>query len=433
MLDPVDRHEQEKNKKKLKKISAHLLSLDLHRFIISRNFYLFTIEHDIDGVWKKLVEEYVSRFETQQQILYQEPIFSLGIESLPEAWVDDLFNDFLERLYRKENNNSINKFSCLIASFLVAYQRWTTSKQDITSIALDEGLIKKIALDLFDLDFDEKGVYSDFDMSGIDLEGFLSPQEFVIPIDSSARSDPPVEIQESLKKFSADYPDRKNIAFIMMQFGKTSEHESILKNLRITLEANGLTGVRADDKIYHNDNYYNILTYLHGCGFGIAVIEKITQKTFNANIQFEIGYLSGLNKQVCLLKEKSMKKLPSDLIGKLYQEFDINNCTASINSVLTHWLADKGLCIPVIKIDNSPDSYDEMEQYLCQTGFKKLSISNDMDYSEAKDTLYLNIGFLDKPFLDQMMRVGFLMPNHSLSRMGSKFVCECLGDYLRDG
>ena len=128
-----------------------------------------------------------------------------------------------------------------------------------------------------------------------------------------------------------------------MQFGKTESHTNILIAIRKALAENKLSGVRADDKYYHDDNYYNILTYLHGCDIGIAVFETLTEPQFNPNISLEVGYLLGLRKPVCLLKEKSLSALHSDLVGKLYREFDINNCESTINRELNNWLFDKEL------------------------------------------------------------------------------------------
>ena len=162
-------------------------------------------------------------------------------------------------------------------------------------------------------------------------------------IPSQGNISPPIEIKESLKKFREDHPNPKEVGFIMMQFGKTASHTNILIAIRKTFAENGLNGVRADDKTYHDDNYYNILTYLHGCGFGVAAFEKITEPEFNPNISLEVGYLLSLNKPICLLKEKSLSSLHSDLVGKLYREFEIENCDGTISRDLGNWIFDKGL------------------------------------------------------------------------------------------
>ena len=99
----------------------------------------------------------------------------------------------------------------------------------------------------------------------------------------------------------------------------------------------------ADDKLYHDDLFWNILTYVYGCGFGIAVFERIEQEDFNPNVAFEVGYMMALKKQVLLLKDQTLKNLHSDLIGRLYKTFDPQRIAQSLGPKLETWLRDKGL------------------------------------------------------------------------------------------
>ena len=48
-----------------------------------------------------------------------------------------------------------------------------------------------------------------------------------------------------------------------------------------------------------------------------------------------------LNKPVCLLKEKTMKNLPTDIIGKLYKTFDLNDLEKSIENSINKWINDR--------------------------------------------------------------------------------------------
>jgi nucleoside 2-deoxyribosyltransferase len=153
-------------------------------------------------------------------------------------------------------------------------------------------------------------------------------------------------IQDSIKKYKMDYPHPKKTAFIMMRFGETSEHKKIVEAIKMALMKNEIYGLRADEMYYHEDLYYNVLTYLHGCDFGIAVFEVIEDREYNPNVAFEVGYLKALNIPVCLLKEKTLERLHSDLIGKNYNEFDMNNCESSIEIQLNDWLFSCGFTRP---------------------------------------------------------------------------------------
>ncbi|MEP7287619.1 MAG: hypothetical protein ABI947_17840 [Chloroflexota bacterium] len=146
------------------------------------------------------------------------------------------------------------------------------------------------------------------------------------------------ELQESLAWFRRDYPDPLKTAFIMMSFGDTPTHHEITRTIKHTLGLAGITGLRADDKDYHPDLYQNILTYVHGCSFGIAVFDSLATVSINPNVAFEVGYMLALNKRVCLLKDKTLHNLQADLIGKLYLAFDPQKSALTIQATLSQWL-----------------------------------------------------------------------------------------------
>lgn len=155
--------------------------------------------------------------------------------------------------------------------------------------------------------------------------------------------EPPIEIKESLERFKHDYPDPTKVAFIMMEFGKTKAHDEIVETIRKVLDSHGISGIKADDKQYHDDLFPNVMTYLYGCGFGIAVFERIEAEEFNPNVSLEVGYMFALKKPVCLLKDKTLKTLHTDLVGKLYKPFDPQDPIKTIPDEITQWLSDKGI------------------------------------------------------------------------------------------
>lgn len=251
--------------------------------------------------------------------------------------MEDLLFDMLKYVYKERKN----EFSEFVIKFIFDLSDWCDIRYKPNEL---EDSIKK---DLIRSGFTQKEVHGTPPIF-TPIKNTISNKEIESPASDAKRTTNaydkiPIEIQESLKKFKEDHPDHKKVGFIMMQFGKTDRHTNILIAIRKTLAENGLIGLRADEKSYHDDNYYNILTYLYGCGYGVAVFEIITKPQFNPNISLEVGYLLGLNKPVCLLKKKSLKALHSDLVGKLYRVFDIENCDNSILMELSNWLFDKGL------------------------------------------------------------------------------------------
>lgn len=153
----------------------------------------------------------------------------------------------------------------------------------------------------------------------------------------------PVEIQESIEHFREDNPEPGRAAFVMMRFGTTRAHQEISATIKNALAQHGIIGLRADDRQYHEDLYYNILTYMHGCGMGVAAFERIEQQSHNPNVALEVGYMLALRKQVCLLKDKTLDTLQGDLVGKLYRTFDTHDVAGTLPPELAQWISDRRL------------------------------------------------------------------------------------------
>lgn len=154
-----------------------------------------------------------------------------------------------------------------------------------------------------------------------------------------ANIDPP-DIVPYLQNFRFDHRDPGKCAFVMMQFGNTDLHKKILDTVRQWCEKQGISGLRADDKRYADDLWPNVRTYMHGCGFGIAIFERLTVDEFNPNVSLEVGYMLALGKPVCLLKDSTLQTLQSDLIGRLYDAFNVQR-PISIKPKLDRWIKDK--------------------------------------------------------------------------------------------
>jgi hypothetical protein len=148
---------------------------------------------------------------------------------------------------------------------------------------------------------------------------------------------PPAIVHESLKRFRAAHPTASSTCFVMMRFGKTSAHKRLEKTVKISLKRHKLVGLLARDREFHDDLYPNIQTYMHGCALGIAVFERLETDEFNPNSPLEVGYMFGLRKQVLLLKDQTLRALHTDLVGKLYREFDPQDPERTIPPQIDSW------------------------------------------------------------------------------------------------
>ena len=75
------------------------------------------------------------------------------------------------------------------------------------------------------------------------------------------------------------------------------------------------------------------------------MFERVEQEDFNPNVSLEVGLMFGLRKKVCLLKDKTLKSLHADLVGKLYKPFDPIHPAEDIRRHVKTRLIDKGIII----------------------------------------------------------------------------------------
>jgi len=178
---------------------------------------------------------------------------------------------------------------------------------------------------------------------GVDTS--FAEEETHNPISTLAQPHPP-EIAMSLDRLRAKYTDQKKLGFLVMRFAAAKPFGRIVETIKQVAEKSGLTIIRADENEFHADLWGNVRTHLHGCGFGIAVYERIQTDEPNANIGLEVGYLMAMNKPVLLLKDNTVETLQADLAGKLYKPFDPHDPEGTIPNQLAKWLEDYGIIIP---------------------------------------------------------------------------------------
>lgn len=164
--------------------------------------------------------------------------------------------------------------------------------------------------------------------------------EYIDPEELAIEKRFPKEISEEVHQIKKDFEGKK-LAFLIMQFGTSRFHNDIYHSVQKILLKKNIIVLRADYKEYHPDLYYNILSYIYAADFGIAIFDRIDDDSFNPNVAFEVGFMFALNKQVCLLKEKTLKNLPTDIVGKLYKTFDLNNLEESLENSLCKWIDDR--------------------------------------------------------------------------------------------
>jgi len=132
--------------------------------------------------------------------------------------------------------------------------------------------------------------------------------------------------------------------FLMTRFRETECHHEISRAVSDAVKAFGLHFVRADDLNWSALTLWDrVRSCLDACRMGVAVFETIDEDDFNPNVSLELGYMLAQDRRCLLLKEKRLKRLPTDLCGHLYKEFDSRNISATILGHMADWFQEQGV------------------------------------------------------------------------------------------
>lgn len=76
-----------------------------------------------------------------------------------------------------------------------------------------------------------------------------------------------------------------------------------------------------------------------GSRYGIAFFEDRRDKGVNYNLTIEVGSMLMAGRRCALLKDRTIPKLPTDLVGRIYKPVDLDDVT-TVASALHAWARD---------------------------------------------------------------------------------------------
>ncbi len=123
----------------------------------------------------------------------------------------------------------------------------------------------------------------------------------------------------------------------MMRYRTDPLFERLELTIRSAVKMYGLEARLAKDVAYEDDVWHNIIHYMKHCKYGIAVFEEINEREFNPNVSMELGYMYGLKRRCLVLKDRRMPRLPTDICGKIYKDFDTYNVGESVSKCVQTW------------------------------------------------------------------------------------------------
>ena len=134
------------------------------------------------------------------------------------------------------------------------------------------------------------------------------------------------------EEFQLEYGE--DAIFMIMPF--KTEYKTIYQKIKTYMGAQGYKVIRADEKWFLTDVWPNVRLYLECCKRAIALFPN--EPKYNANVALEVGYMMCKGSPVLLLKEKGDFLLFSDIISRMFEEYDLSKLDEDLERILDSWI-----------------------------------------------------------------------------------------------
>lgn len=154
----------------------------------------------------------------------------------------------------------------------------------------------------------------------------------------------PPDLLPGLRSFLASYPFDSNV-FGMTRFPDEQDEANpdplgvALDVARDACAAHGLEFHLASDRMIVDDLWANVAAHMWGCRYGIAFFEDRRGHGINYNLTIEVGGMLIAGRRLALFKDESIERLPTDLVGKIYKDVNVDS-RESITAAVHTWLRE---------------------------------------------------------------------------------------------
>lgn len=153
----------------------------------------------------------------------------------------------------------------------------------------------------------------------------------------------PPELIEPLHNFLSEHPFDTNV-FGMTRFAdaKAGDSDPVAKALSMARDVCRMHGLEfhlASDRAMHDDLWTNVTAHMWASRYGIGLFEDLADRGLNHNLLIEIGSMLTTGRRCALLKDGSLDRMPTDLIGRIYKSVDLKD-NAQVAKTLHGWIRD---------------------------------------------------------------------------------------------
>ena len=157
----------------------------------------------------------------------------------------------------------------------------------------------------------------------------------------------PPELAGALRRFLKEHPFETNV-FGMTRFPEEDPNEvdpvsSVLDAVRAVVAMHGLEFHLASQHAIVDDLWANVSADMWAAKFGIAFFENRRDCGVNQNIMIEVGAMLITGRRCALLKDVSIDRMPTDLVGRIYKPVDLTDL-ATVEDAVHGWLRED-LCL----------------------------------------------------------------------------------------
>jgi hypothetical protein len=152
----------------------------------------------------------------------------------------------------------------------------------------------------------------------------------------------PPQLIGPLHEFLAEFPFERNV-FGMTRFpgpatdGELDPIATALARAADVCKRHGLVFHLASDRSIVDDLWPNVAAHMWGCRYGVAFFEARGDSGLNYNLNIEVGSCLVLGRRMALLKDHSLERMPTDLVGQIYLGVDLDD-PGTVDAVLDEWV-----------------------------------------------------------------------------------------------
>ncbi len=155
----------------------------------------------------------------------------------------------------------------------------------------------------------------------------------------------PPQLLRPVAGFTKSSPSARHV-FGMTRFPDGDEEpdgpDPVAAALEVTggaLDCHGLRFLLASQRALVDDLWGNVAAHMWSSNYGIAFFEDRRGRGMNYNLVVEVGAMLMAGRRCLLLKDSSVERMPTDLVGFIYKSVELDD-PATIAQAVHEWARD---------------------------------------------------------------------------------------------